>query len=342
MKPKLPLVSFEVTMSCNLNCLFCYNHYKGVGAMPAPSSYSDARKALKMIFKKFDVGQITFTGGEPFMGERFSELVLTARLHGAKVGIISNGNFAAPESYLQLTKLGVSLFELPLHSHDPKIHDQMTRRDGAHSKSLTVIKTLLSNGVTPVAVIVLTKYNADQAADTVRFISSLGIKRIMLNRYNIGGAGVGNPAEILPTEEQLIKAYRVVSDVALSQGLTILSSVCTPVCILNPKDYRGIQFSGCTTDLTKRAVTIDYSGNLRFCNHSPVVLGNIFRNTVEEIFNSPALSEWRDTVPEFCKDCHYFPTCKGGCRAASQQCGKSLDTPDPIIFCYGKFPKVSH
>jgi radical SAM protein with 4Fe4S-binding SPASM domain len=199
---------------------------------------------------------------------------------------------------------------------------------------LTVIKTLLSNGVMPVAVIVLTRFNADQIVDTVRFIDSLGIKRIMLNRYNIGGWGIHRPVEILPSEEQLKKAYREVSDEAVAKGLTVLSSVCTPVCILDPKDYGGIQFSACSTDIAKRPVTIDYNGDLRFCNHSPVVLGNIFRNTVEEIFNSPALNEWRDTVPEFCKGCNDFSTCKGGCRAASQQCGKTLDTPDPIISCY--------
>ena len=340
MKPKLPLVSFEVTMSCNLNCLFCYNHYKNTGAMPDPSSYSASRKALKAIFQKFDVGQITFTGGEPFMGERFSELVLTARLKGAKVGVISNGNFAEPNSYLQLVRLGVNLFELPVHSHDPAIHDLMTRHKGSHEKSLKIISTLQSAGVEPVAVIVLTRHNADGVGETVRYISELGIRKIMLNRYNIGGSGVGNPMEILPSEEQLRNAYREVSEIAVQKQLTVLSSVCTPICVLNPKDYRGIQFSGCTTDLAKRPVTIDYNGNVRFCNHSPVVLGNIFRNTVEEIFNGATIEEWRDEVPDFCKSCRDFPTCKGGCRAASQQCGKSLDSPDPIIFCYGKFPKV--
>ncbi len=342
MKPKLPLVSYEVTMSCNLRCRFCYNHHKNGDAQPLPSSYQAARKALLRIFKVFDVGQITFTGGEPFMGERFSELVLTARLKGAKVGVISNGNFASPDQYLQLTRLGVELFELPIHCYDPEIHDFMTRSKGSQAKSLAVIKTLQSAGITPVGVVVLTKYNADQAAETIRYIASLGIKRIMLNRYNIGGEGASAPMEILPTEQQLIKAYREVSDEALAQGLTILSSVCTPVCILDPKDYRGIQFSSCSTDLAKRPVTIDYNGNLRFCNHSPVVLGNIFTDTVEEIWNHPSLTLWKDAVPDFCKDCNKFATCKGGCRAASQQCGKSLDTPDPIIFCYGKFPKVAY
>lgn len=331
-------------MSCNLRCRFCYNHYKNVvGELPPPqSSYKIARKSLKEVFRKFHVGQITFTGGEPFMGERFSELVLEARLHGARVGVISNGNFAAPDRYLQLTKLGVSLFELPIHSYDPKIHDYMTRRDGSHEKSLTVVKTLLDNGVTPVAVIVLTKFNADHADETIRYISALGIKKIMLNRYNIGGEGVANPSEILPTIQQLQTAYAKVSDEALKQRLTILSSVCTPVCILDPKDYRGISFSSCSTDLKSRPVTIDYLGNVRFCNHSPVVLGNIFTNSVAEIWNNPTIEQWNNVVPAFCKDCNKFSACKGGCRAASQQCGNTLDSPDPIIFCYNKFSKVGY
>jgi radical SAM protein with 4Fe4S-binding SPASM domain len=174
----------------------------------------------------------------------------------------------------------------------------------------------------------------------VSFIASLGIKRIMLNRYNIGGEGASAPMEILPTEQQLIKAYREVSDEALAQGLTILSSVCTPVCILDPKDYRGIQFSSCSTDLAKRPVTIDYNGNVRFCNHSPVVLGNIFTDTVEEIINNPAAKEWATIIPTYCSDCKHFARCKGGCRAASQQCGKTLDYPDPIISYYRGEPRL--
>ena len=336
MKPKLPLVSFEVTMSCNLKCTFCYNHYKNTGDQPKPSSYSLARKTLMKVFKTFDIGQITFTGGEPFVGERFAELVLTARMRGAKVGIISNGNFAPLDDYLRLVGLGVQLFELPFHSLDPKIHDQMTRREGSHAKSLAVM-----NHVTPVAVIVLTKINAETAAATVRHLASLGIKKIMLNRYNIGGEGVARPLEILPTEQALKNAYREVSSAAQQLGLTILSSVCTPFCVLDPQEYRGIQFSTCTTDIAKRPVTIDYTGDVRFCNHSPVVIGNVHKNTAAEIVSNPTLAQWRDDVPDYCADCERFAQCKGGCRAASQQCGKSLADPDPIIFCYGKFPKVA-
>ena len=335
MKMKLPLVSFETTMRCNLSCRFCYNHYKNSGETPAPSSYAQTKKTLNQIFKLFNVGQITFTGGEPFMAERFGELVLSARFKGAAVGIISNGNFAKIDQYLQLVDLGVRLFELPVHSFNADIHDFMTTVNGSHQKSLSIIISLIEHGVTPTAVIVLTKFNAENAAETVRYIHSLGISRIMLNRYNIGGEGVKDPSEILPTKEQLQNTFKEVSDEALKSNLTILSSVCTPHCVLDPHDYPGIRFSSCSFDITRRPVTIDYLGNVRFCNHSPVVLGNIFADAPEMIFANPSATEWGRVVPDFCRGCVRLSSCKSGCRAANQQCGIGLDKPDPVVEYYG-------
>ncbi|MBO7142646.1 MAG: radical SAM protein [Bacteroidales bacterium] len=334
MKPKLPLVSYEVTMSCNLKCRFCYNHYKNTGDTPQHSSYKMADKTLRRIFKVFDVGQVTFTGGEPFTAERFGELVLTARLKGAKVSVISNGNFAPVERYVELTKLGVNLFELPVHSYNPDVHDFMTRVKGSHQKSQSIISALKGQGVTPTAVLVLTKFNTENVAETIRYIHSLGISQMMLNRYNIGGEGVINPSEIMPSESELKNAFKAISDEALNLKMTVFSSVCTPMCVLNPADYKGIRFSSCSFDITRRPVTIDYLGNLRFCNHSPVVLGNIHTDTPEKIFSNPAAKMWESVVPDYCKECGKFSVCKAGCRAATQQCGMDLDKPDPIIFYY--------
>jgi len=336
MKPALPFVSYEVTMNCNLKCRFCYNHYKNTKERPLPSSYSIANKTLRRIFKTFDVKQLTFTGGEPFMAERFGELVLTARLKGATVGIISNGNYADPEKYLQLTKLGIKLFELPIHSYKPEIHDFMTRTEGSHQKSVKIISSLQEKGIEPVAVIVLTKYNADNASETIRFINSLGIKKIMLNRYNIGGEGVLNPTEVLPSKDKLQNAFKEISDEALKSGIQVFSGVCTPHCILRPQDYKGITFTSCSFDFSKRPITIDYLGNVRFCNHSPVILGNIYTATAEEILACSETKEWEKTIPDYCKNCRLFSSCKAGCRAATQQCGMSLDKPDPLIFYYEK------
>ena len=50
MKIKLPNISFEVSHECNLNCLYCYNHWKyDNNKLSIPNSYKQAKKTLKKI-----------------------------------------------------------------------------------------------------------------------------------------------------------------------------------------------------------------------------------------------------------------------------------------------------
>jgi radical SAM protein with 4Fe4S-binding SPASM domain len=40
---------------------------------------------------------------------------------------------------------------------------------------------------------------------------------------------------------------------------------------------------------------------------------------------------WEESKPEHCADCELYNKCLGGCRAAAEQMGLSLNNPDPII-----------
>ncbi len=82
MKINLPYITYEITSVCNLKCKYCYNFWKAPDTAEFTdfNSYKQAKKTLNKIFKLADVKHITFTGGEPFMAERFQELVLFTRL----------------------------------------------------------------------------------------------------------------------------------------------------------------------------------------------------------------------------------------------------------------------
>ena len=82
----------------------------------------------------------------------------------------------------------------------------------------------------------------------------------------------------------------------------------------------------------ERPYTLDTGGNLRFCNHSPVVMGNIFDDSIDSILASTYLEDWRCTVPGYCSECDLYTKCYGGCRAAAEQLGLSLYHPDPILY----------
>ena len=167
--------------------------------------------------------------------------------------------------------------------------------------------------------------------DALRFLKSEGIERVMFNRFNIGGRGISHSSRLLPDREGLRRAFLEADSTARDEGLRITSNVCTPLCVLNPIEFRSIAFSACTPDPTRRPLTIDARGNLRFCNHSPVVMGNIFDTPFERILGSDYAAAWESTIPAECNECVLWARCLGGCRAAAEQLGEGLDQPDPIM-----------
>jgi radical SAM protein with 4Fe4S-binding SPASM domain len=331
-KIKLPFITFEITSDCNLKCSYCYNywHSQSINNFKHFNSYKKANSTLKRLFAVADVEQITFTGGEPFLAERFTETVLYARLKKKIVSVITNGTLADENKYRQLTKIGVRLFELPIHSHLSEIHDTMTGVSGSHTRVISSIRFLKSLNVKIAVVIVLTRINFNHIDKTLNFINSLGISRIMLNRFNIGGRGISESKKLLLSGEELNLTFKAASETAKRENLLISSNVCTPIFVLNPHDFPGIAFSFCSADIQNRPLTLDINGNMRFCNHSPVILGNIFTDKPEKIFENEKTKIWK-TIPNFCSNCKDFEKCRGGCRAASEQLNFTAEQVDPIV-----------
>jgi radical SAM protein with 4Fe4S-binding SPASM domain len=335
MKPILPYIIFETNSVCNLDCLYCYNSWKRPGqSITKSNSYKSAFRTLKKIFSSANLQSITFTGGEPLLTERISELVLYCKLKKTAVTIITNGCSGNFELYSELANLGVGQFILPLHSYQPHIHDQMTRNPGSQAKVINSINQIQSLNISLVIDIVLTKINIDHIYQTIQYINSLGIKNIMLTRYNIGGEGIKNEKLLIPDLESLRHGFSQANIASKELDMKISSNVCTPLCILNPDDYDSIPTFSCSSDINNMPITFDLNGNIRICNHSPRIIGNLFERNLSDIFNDEYVKSWKTIKPTYCFDCHLYDKCFGGCRAASEQIGSGLNSPDPLIDYY--------
>ncbi|WP_163171943.1 SPASM domain-containing protein [Bacteroides sp. 51] len=159
----------------------------------------------------------------------------------------------------------------------------------------------------------------------------MGIRSAMVNRYNLGGEGLNHVNGLSAGIKELRTSFSEVNEFASTSGMRIVSGVCTPHCILNPDDYPNIGFGSCSEDVYRRPLTFDIEGNLRLCNHSPIVAGNIFKQSFGEIFSSRYIDEWSELNMSFCNQCTRLSKCRGGCRAASEQMGLTLKTEDPIV-----------
>lgn len=337
MKTVLPNIVIETTCQCNLDCSHCYNIWKA-GGEPEKfvSSYREAIKTLKKLFRWADVKRITFSGGEPLLSERFSEVVQFARLRKKEVTVVSNGNAPFPELYQELIKLGVRHFEIPVYSSFSGEHDKMTRVEGSWEKAISSIREITAGGGGVVPVIILTRHNIASVESTLSFISeSLGLKRVIINRFNIGGKGIAEMKNILPSLMEYEMAFKTANALAQKQQLQLSSNVCTPYCILNPEDFPYITFGSCTTDRPRLPITLDLTGNIRLCMHSPVVAGNIYERSLDEILNSEPATLWLKNTPQYCSGCRVYDKCLGGCRAAALQVGLTMDDADPVVSLTG-------
>src|ERR1035437_5057997 len=90
-----PLVVWQVTRSCNLNCLDCHSDSR-------PRRYAgelNTHDALTVIddLANYGVSQLHFAGGEPLLRGDLLELVFRARPRGIQPSLITNGTALTPE-----------------------------------------------------------------------------------------------------------------------------------------------------------------------------------------------------------------------------------------------------
>jgi radical SAM protein with 4Fe4S-binding SPASM domain len=329
---RLPHVVFEVTPDCNLDCRYCYNPWKRPGgSAPRAAGFHAAADTLKTLFRTAEVLHVTFSGGEPFLSERFLELVLICRMRRKTVTVITNGTSAAEADYRSLKDVGVALVELPILSRAPEIHDLLTRRPGSWLKATKSLEILLRLGLPTVVVVVLARPNAEDLRGCLAFLREKGVTRIMLNRFNVGGAGIREWESLSLSAREMRRAFKLADAAAADLDLSISANVCTPHCILDPADYPHIPMTSCSMEVDARPGTLDAAGNVRLCNHSPTVLGNIHRTPLRDILRSDRPTQFVQTVPKPCAGCELFSKCQGGCKAAGEQLWNSLDQGDPLL-----------
>ena len=323
---------FETTEACNQNCRFCYNHWRPQGS--SPTDARAAARTLRRIYRQADIGSISFSGGEPTLLSNLHDLVLRCRFRGSAVNVLTNGTLLSEDDIVNFASIGLSALQIPLLSSNPDVHDALTGVAGSWTRAHKAAEqALIRLGADHfAAVLILTAENAATVGETLEMYGSMGIRNVMVNRFNIGGNGIANRRALSLGVEGLRNAFRTASGFALSHPqMNFVSGVCTPICMMDPVDYPGIRFSTCSTELDNRPLTVNYRGDVRFCNHSPFVMGNVWERGLSDILSDESIKSRYAGVPQQCGDCRLYYRCKGGCRAASEQVFGTFNRVDPVI-----------
>ena len=224
----------------------------------------------------------------------------------------------------------MTLFEIPLLSDERGLHDYLTG-SSSFDTVLEAIPNAKLAGAHVVVVFVITKINADRLRGMIEMAFALGADGIMVNRFNVGGRGIDNLEELLPTPQQVRDGLAVADELGERFGLPMSCSVAVPPCVVDTKPYTHVGFGFCAAGSDRAYCTFDAVGNVRMCNHSPTIIGNILRQPWAQIVGGPVVREFVAAVPERCRDCRLVRQCQGGCKAAAEQCYQSLTACDPFL-----------
>jgi radical SAM protein with 4Fe4S-binding SPASM domain len=336
-RPRLQTLIFEVTQRCNHACLHCYNVWRADG-QGHPSDYPpgelDTAGTLALLNKALvetRCDHVTLTGGEPLLREDLPQILDLLRERDVRTTIISNGRLLTDSAVVDLLDRGVGLFELPLLSHHREIHDRLSGCTGAFDAALAAMAHIRTHWGQFVGVFVVTRLNVADLYETIKLAFAFGSRGMMLNRFNPGGRGRAHLAELLPSAKEMRQALAVANTAAAELDFPISCSIPLQPCLIDSDVYPNLHFGFCAAGTDRAYYALDPLGNLRPCNHTPTILGNLLEEPFADLIAPERMAPFVEAVPAFCAPCTARDTCQGGCKAAAQVCYGSLSAEEPFL-----------
>lgn len=309
------IFALEVTDSCNLDCPPCSNVFEKKqehGKILLPEQWGVILEKIKPY-----AAQIRITGGEPVLYPQFFELMELVNNLRVYFHIFTNGLWDDAAGFMKQMKK-YSYFSSFLISFHGLEHASFSRFSGKNftenhlRRIVENIRYAARCGYDVSTNTVLHTHNFIEIERLVEFLTSLGVKNIVFERY----IGKNIPFFSL-TDEQLKSSLSKINRLR-GQGLPVTYGNCIPQC------FSESSSGGCTAGVGFG--TIDPRGNVKPCSHSTALFGNILENSMENIWKGKTAKKWRRNIPAECFACKFALLCAGACRAQAELRGQKKDS----------------
>jgi radical SAM protein with 4Fe4S-binding SPASM domain len=304
------VVSLEVTDRCNSRCPGCSNVFTPGGNALSLDQWERILEGLAPYVHEYRV-----TGGEPTLKDDILDLLRLLDRQKRYFHIFTNGRWNDRDALIDgfKTLQYLATFLISLHGPDADSHMAFTGEDTFCDATETIARAVAA-GLEVNTNTVLTRSNFRRIEEVAALSHSLGARSAVFARY------IGHPCEGLTlTDEELKEALAAIEGL-VSRGYNVSLGNCIPHCFFESTT------SGCSAGIT--FATVDPYGNVRPCNHSPVIGGNLLREDITKIWKSKTMRAFRNAVPGECRRCRRLTYCPGGCKAMAGLLGVPRD---PLI-----------
>jgi len=301
--PSVPhLVHIETTYACNQNCRFCYNPNRNIKI-----DLNIIDKIVESIYESW-VPHVYLIGGEPSLlgAEKLNEYInhLAER---SSVTIVTNGQIFLEGLSEKLACIGV-----PLHGLEDE-HDFLAGGKGSFKRAIKSIEKYVEAGFDVRCIPVLTKTNFFQMYEVIKLAKQLGMESVFVDRYEDGGVGSICSSELKPTITQFRTALGQMIKARDDFNISVGWGTAIPFC-LDERLLTENMSADCGAGVTFCAISP--KGELRVCNQSELVYGNVLNEKIEKIWHKSELDEFRNLewIERPCTNCSVLLDCMCGCK----------------------------
>ncbi len=316
-------LQWHITQACDLHCKHCYDR-SDRAVMP-----HDRALAVLDDFDQFCQtmhvrGQVTFTGGNPFLHPRFPDLYRAAQERGFGLAVL--GNPTPMEAMERLMEISPPLFfQISLEglSH----HNDDIRGPGHFDRSLAFLDRLRQLKIHSMVMLTLTRDNLDQVVPLGELLQGR-TDHFTFNRL----ATVGEGARLLMPEPKEFEAFLRKYEIAARKN-PILGLKDNLINIIRWEKEAPL-FGGCTgfgCGAAFNFVSLLPGGEVHACRKFPSPMGHTLHSSLTEIYHSDAARAFRKGS-EACRTCSLVHVCRG-CLAITHSCGLDpFKDRDPFCF----------
>jgi 12,18-didecarboxysiroheme deacetylase len=185
---KKPVVVWNITRACNLDCIHCY----AMAVHRSDDRELTTEEALSLLgdLAAFGVPVVLFSGGEPLLRPDLVELARHAVDNGMRAVISTNGTLIDEEKAIVLRDAGVSYVGISLDGLE-EVNDHIRGMKGAFQMALHGIKNCQKAGLKVGLRFTINRLNVDQVPAIFDLVEEMDIERICFYHLVYSGRGSG-------------------------------------------------------------------------------------------------------------------------------------------------------
>lgn len=333
--PRLQLVAWELTRSCNLLCAHC----RGSASNSQFSGELSTIECFHLIDQILGVATpiLILTGGEPLVRDDVIQIASYAVSKGLKVVMGTNGTLLTEAMSAKLKAIPVSRVGISLDFPTAELQDKFRGKAGACEAALTGIANARAAGIDVQINSTITKSNVSLLPEL--FSLALKVGAVAFHPFMLVPTGRGRVLKSLEVSpEQYEETLNWIFDrrLGLEQKM-FFKPTCAPHYLRVVKQReRKLRISGNTQpvpnhnamhSLTRGCLAgtgfafISYQGKVKGCGYLDIEAGDVRKESFSQIWNnSPLFQKLRNlsNLKGNCGICEYKRVC-GGCRARAYE-----------------------